>query len=491
MKSTSMNSSDMKDMAKAGSEQIEHASVHDAPSFSLEEERALIRKIDLTLLPTIWIMYLLSYMDRTNIGNAKISGMETDLNLTSNQYSTALVVFFVGYVVFEVPSNLVLSRSRPSIFLPAIMVIWGALTCVMAAVKDIKHLVALRVMIGCVEAGFAPGVLLVLSSWYKRTEQSKRFGVYISAAILSGAFGGILAAVIVDNLEGVHGIRGWRWLFIVEGAATIGVALISLFILPDFPATSRRLSAREREIAVTRLATENVTAITEDSERLTHWQAIVVSVKDWRTWAFTIGYMVSFALFLSVPGFSFADYDYQKVIVGSSTLSYFYPTLVKGLFGHASTEKVNFLTVPIYGVAFVCTGVTAYFSDKIPTWRGMVIAVWLAFSLACSMTVCAVYNFTARYVLLVLMAAGLWATNGGTLAYASSAFAGMNPEARGVSLALVNALGNLAQIYGSYLFPDSDGPKYLMGFAVISAMLALGVVVFSSLHIWFRRQTRR
>jgi MFS family permease len=325
----------------------------------------------------------------------------------------------------------------------------------MAAIKDFKHLVALRVIIGCVEAGFAPGVLLVLSSWYKRTEQSKRFGVYISAAILSGAFGGILTAVIVDNLEGVHGIRGWRWLFIVEGAATIGVALISFFILPDFPATSKRLSAREREIAVARLAIENVTAITEDSERLTHWQAIVVSIKDWRTWAFTVGYMVSFTLILFLPGVSHVVTDNQQVIVGSSTLSYFYPTLVKGLFGHASTEKVNFLTVPIYGVAFVCTGITAYFSDKIPAWRGMVIAVWLAFSLTCSIAVCAVYNFTARYVLLVLMAAGLWATNGGTLAYASSAFASMDPEARGVSLALVNAVGNLAQIYGSVSTPIS------------------------------------
>ncbi|OQD89590.1 hypothetical protein PENANT_c002G09146 [Penicillium antarcticum] len=413
-----MDSSGMKDMAKAASEQIEHASMHDESSFSPKEERALVQKIDLTLLPTIWIMYLLSYMDRTNIGNAKISGMESDLNLTSSQYSTALLVFFVGYVVFEVPSNLVLSRSRPSIFLPAIMVTWGVLTCVMAAIKDFKHLVALRVIIGCVEAGFAPGVLLVLSSWYKRTEQSKRFGVYISAAILSGAFGGILAAVIVNNLEGVHGIRGWRWLFIVEGAATIGVALISLFILPDFPATSKRLSAREREIAVARLATEIVTAITEDSERLTHWQAIFVSVKDWRTWAFTIGYMV---------------------IVGSSTLSYFYPTLVKGLFGHASTEKSIFLPSQSMEWHF----------DKIPTWRGMVIAAWLSFSLACSIAVCAVYNFTTRYFLLILMAAGLWATNGGTLAYASSAFAGMNPEARGASLALVNASGNLAQIYGS------------------------------------------
>ncbi|KAJ5293586.1 hypothetical protein N7508_008407 [Penicillium antarcticum] len=463
-----MDSSGMKDMAKAASEQIEHASMHDESSFSPKEERALVQKIDLTLLPTIWIMYLLSYMDRTNIGNAKISGMESDLNLTSSQYSTALLVFFVGYVVFEVPSNLVLSRSRPSIFLPAIMVTWGVLTCVMAAIKDFKHLVALRVIIGCVEAGFAPGVLLVLSSWYKRTEQSKRFGVYISAAILSGAFGGILAAVIVNNLEGVHGIRGWRWLFIVEGAATIGVALISLFILPDFPATSKRLSAREREIAVARLATEIVTAITEDSERLTHWQAIFVSVKDWRTWAFTIGYMVSHRWIQ----YSFIFLSY----ISQGTLW----TCVNG--------KINFLTVPIYGVAFVCTGITAYFSDKIPTWRGMVIAAWLSFSLACSIAVCAVYNFTTRYFLLILMAAGLWATNGGTLAYASSAFAGMNPEARGASLALVNASGNLAQIYGSYLFPDSDEPKFLMGFAVIFAMLALGIVVFILLHIWFRRQ---
>lgn len=308
------------------------------------------------------------------------------------------------------------------------MILWGMLTCLMAVIKDFKHLVVLRVIIGCVEAGFAPGVLLVLSSWYKRTEQSKRFGVYISAAILSGAFGGLLAAGIVNGLEGVHGIRGWRWLFIVEGAATVGFAIIALFILPDFPATSRRLSEREKHVAVARLATENVTATTADSERLSNWQAMKISVQDWRTWVFVVGYMV---------------------IVGSSTLTYFYPTLIKGLFGHASTYKVNLLTVPIYGFAFVCTAISSYYSDKIPAWRGLVIAGWLTFSLTCSIIVCAVYNFTARYVLLVLMAAGLWATNGGTLAYASSAFAGMNPQARGVSLALVNALGNLAQIYGS------------------------------------------
>lgn len=168
------------------------------------------------------------------------------------------------------------------------------------------------------------------------------------------------------------------------------------------------------------------------------------------------------------------------------------------------------MTMPIYGVAFICTAITAYFSDKIPAWRGLVIACWLTFSLICSIIVCVVYNFTApRYVLLVLMAAGLWATNAGTLAFASSAFAGMHPQARGVSLALVNALGNLAQIYGSvcshvsnsllqrliqeklqYLFPDSDRPKYIKGFSVISAMLVVGIIVFSGLHIWFRRNAK-
>lgn len=172
------------------------------------------------------------------------------------------------------------------------MILWGTLTCVMAVVKNFTHLVVLRVILGCVEAGFAPGVLLLISSWYKQTEQSKRFGVFISAAVLSGAFGGLIAAGIVDGLEGACGIRGWRWLFIIEGAITVAVAIISLFVLPDFPATTRRLSDRERKVAVARLATENVTAATEDTEHLSSFGACKVACQDYRTWAFVVGYMV-------------------------------------------------------------------------------------------------------------------------------------------------------------------------------------------------------
>ncbi|KAK5112805.1 hypothetical protein LTR85_011139 [Meristemomyces frigidus] len=432
------------------------------------EEKALVRKIDLWLLPTIWIMYLLSYMDRTNIGNAKVAGMTKDLGMDSNQYSISLIVFFITYVIFEVPSNLLLSRTRPSIFLPVIMTLWGIVTCCMSQVQTYHQLVALRTIVGVLEAGFAPGILLILSSWYKKHEQSKRFAVYISAAVLSGAFGGILAGAITSNLEGAHGLRGWRWLFIIEGSATAGWAIISAFILPDFPANTKRLTERERELAISRLENDNVHTRTEDTPPLTSLQALGQSVRNWRTWLFVAGYMV---------------------IVGSSTLSYFYPTLVEGL-GYTS-HMAQYMVVPIYAVAFVAVGFTGYFSDKYPRQRGAIIACWLSLSMICSIVICVVYNFTARYVLLVFMAAGLWATNGLSLSYAASTFGAMPQETRAVSLALVNALGNLAQIYGAYLFPSTDAPKYLTGFGVISGMCAFGIVVYAAAHVLLRKYVQK
>lgn len=164
----------------------------------------------------------------------------------------------------------------------------------MSIVQTYTHLIVLRIFVGVLEAGFAPGILLIISSWYKRDEQSKRFAVFISAAILSGAFGGLLAGAITGGLEGTHGLRGWRWLFIVEGVATIGWAGISTFILLDFPATSKRLTDRERAIATARLVEQGVTVRTAESEKLGKRKSFMLALKDKRTWGFIFGYMVSF-----------------------------------------------------------------------------------------------------------------------------------------------------------------------------------------------------
>lgn len=198
----------------------------------------------------------------------------------------------VGYVVFEPPSNMILVRTRPSLYLPGIMAFWGVLTCIMAVIEHYHHLIVLRVFVGIAESGFAPGILLIISSWYKRGEQSKRFAVFMSAAILSGAFGGLLAGAITGGLEGAHGLRGWRWLFVVEGVVTIGFAFISAFVLLDFPANSKRLTQRERDIAVARLIEDSVT-VREEGGKIGKAKSFALALLDWRTWGFTIGYMVS------------------------------------------------------------------------------------------------------------------------------------------------------------------------------------------------------
>lgn len=145
------------------------------------------------------------------------------------------------------------------------------------------------------------------------------------------------------------------------------------------------------------------------------------------------------------------------------------------------------MVVPIYAVAFVVILITGYLNDVYPTVRGVAIAALLGVSTVCSIIVCAVYNYTARYVLLVFIASCLLTANGLSLAYASSTFAPMKEEIRAVNLAVVNGLANLSGIYGAYLFPSDDSPKYLMGFGVIAGLSGLGVVIYSSAHVLVRR----
>ncbi|GAM85963.1 hypothetical protein ANO11243_039730 [Dothideomycetidae sp. 11243] len=317
------------------------------------------------------------------------------------------------------------------------MILWGGVTCCMAAVKTHQGLLGVRFVIGTIEAGFAPGVSLLLSSWYKRDEQAKRFALFYSAAVLSGAFGGIVAGAVTGSLDGARGLAGWQWLFIVEGASTMACAILAAFVLPDFPSTTKRFSREERLFLVERLKNDRVLARAEGEPPLSPYQAIRESLLNWRTWGFTFGYMT---------------------IGGSATMSYFYPTLVTGLGYTAHKAQYITVVVPIYAVAFVAVIIIGFLNDRIPQYRGLVVAGCMALGMVCAIAICIVHNFTARYVLLVFTASGLLASNSLSLAFASSTFGPMRQETRGVSLAFVNAIANLSQIYGAYLFPSDDAP---------------------------------
>jgi MFS family permease len=161
-------------------------------------------------------MWTFSNLDRSNIGNAYAGGMKESLNMSSTDYSVALLVFFIGYVVFEIPSNMLLVHLRPSLYLPAIMFWWGGVAIALAGCKNTPALAGVRVILGLAESGFAPGVLYLLSTWYKKKELARRYTLFWLGTPVSGMVGGILAGAIIERMDGISGMHGWQWLFVVS-----------------------------------------------------------------------------------------------------------------------------------------------------------------------------------------------------------------------------------------------------------------------------------
>ena len=405
-------------------------------------------------------------MDRTNIGNAKVAGMAEDLSLTDNQYSVAILVFQVAYVVFGVPSNMILPRVRPSLYIPFIMILWGSVVACMAAIQTPGQLHALRFVLGITEAGYSPAVLFMLSMWYRRNEQSKRFMVFWTAAILSGAFAGILAGAIASSLDGRYGIAGWRWLFIVEGVVTVGLAFIAPFFLLDFPSTCKKFTESERELAIRRLQADGLrsTRNTENENRMSHLRALRTSFLTPRLWIIFIAYMT---------------------VVGSFSISYFYPTLVEGL-GY-SAVKAQFMTVPLYVVVLPVAITLCICADKTPSYRALYIGSVLIFGTIFFALSAGILAYVPRYAFLCFINISIWSANPLALSFASVTFGPLEPEVRAICLAIMNGFGNLAQVYGGYLFPSADAPRYLKGFATYAGILTVGAVLYLTAHFVFRR----
>jgi len=215
-------------------------------------EKILLRKIDLQIIPWLTLLYLLNFLDRGSIGNAKLYNLETDIGITDNQYLVALTLFFFPYALFEPVSNVLVRKLRPSIWLPTMMICWGIVMTLHGVVRNYGSLITVRVLLGLCEAGMYPGIVFYLSSWYKRTELGTRVAIFFSAATVAGAFSGLLAAAIA-NMDGVGNKAGWAWIFILEGSVTVVLGIVSFWIIQDFPDTARFLTEAERAFVVRRL----------------------------------------------------------------------------------------------------------------------------------------------------------------------------------------------------------------------------------------------
>ncbi|KAF2657498.1 putative allantoate permease [Lophiostoma macrostomum CBS 122681] len=224
--------------------------VDEMESAQIDEAR-LLRKIDLRVLPMLVLIYIAAFLDRINISAALTMRLPEDLHLTGQQPNIALTIFFVPYIIFEIPSNIMMKRLRPHLWLPICIFSFGIIVIAQGFVKNYSGIIATRFFLGLAESGIFPGSFYLISFWYKPDEIQKRFTIYISSVILSSAFGSLLASAIA-NMDGVRGLANWRWIFILEGIATVLIGCMAFFLVTDFPQEATWLTEEERKFVSAR-----------------------------------------------------------------------------------------------------------------------------------------------------------------------------------------------------------------------------------------------
>ncbi|KAF3053474.1 hypothetical protein E8E11_009584 [Didymella keratinophila] len=303
-------------------------------------EAKLVRKLDAFIIPVVMLLYLLSFLDRVNIGNARLYGLEEDLGMDSTQFQTAVSILFVTYILSEVPSNLVLKKLRPSRWIAFITVSWGIIATLTGVVQTYGGLIACRLLLGAVEGGLFPGMAVYLTFFYTKRELALRIGYLFVSAALAGACGGLLAYAI-GHMDGIAGQRGWRWIMILEGIPTFILGIATWWILPDSPETAYFLSADEKAYAAARLKRQ--TGYTKRAAEF-HWEDVRKCFKDWKVWLFC-----------------FAQFGSDTMLYGFST---FLPTIIRAIMPKASSAMVQVLTIPCYALGAITYLVVAHFSDK-------------------------------------------------------------------------------------------------------------------------------
>jgi len=407
-------------------------------------DRKLLWQLDLKLIPWLCLLYLISFLDRVNIGNAKVEGLQEDLKMTNGQYLVTLTIFFVSYSCFEPLTNVLLKRLRPSVFLPIIMLVWGIVMTTMGLVHNFSGLATARWFLGLAEAGLFPGVNYYLSCWYKRSEFGIRAAIFFSAAAVAGSFGGLLAAGIAQ-MDGIGGKPGWAWIFILEGLATIIVGIVSYWMVHDFPDEARFLSDDDRIRVIRRLKMDKQSSAEHEEFKMEYFWA---SVKDWKTYAFAIIYM-------GACGTLYA-------------FSLFLPTIIKEL-GYKST-KANLLSVPPYATAAVLTVLVGYIADRTGK-RGLcnILVPW--FGIAGFAMLMASKQPGVKYAGTFLGALGIYPCISNTISWASNNVEGVYK--RGVTLGFVIGWGNLNGVVASNIYRAKDSPRFLPGHGTVLAYLVL------------------
>lgn len=405
-------------------------------------DKKLLFKLDCVLIPWLCVIYLLAFLDRTNIGNAKIDGLENSLRLSTSQFNLTLTIFFVSYSTAEPFTNILLKRMNPSRFIPITMIIWGLCMTFMGFVSSWSGLMAARWFLGLAEAGLYPGINYYLSCWYKRSELGIRAAIFFSAAAISGSFGGLLAAAIA-KMDGIRNLTGWAWLFILEGTLTAILGIASLWLVQDFPDKAKFLTPEDRARVTQRLNAEKQSSVDHETFEMKYF---VMALKDYKMW-------------LGMAIFAGADMPLYA-------FSIFLPSIIHEL-GYTLTSA-QLLSVPPYIFAAILTIFIGWIADR-KRQRGIFNILTSSLGIIGFTMLLVSQNPGIKYAGTFLGALGIYPCLPNTITWISNNIE--ESYKRGIVLGFVIGWGNLNGIVSSNIYYRA--PKYTVGHAVVLAYMTV------------------
>ncbi|KAJ7100101.1 MFS general substrate transporter [Mycena belliarum] len=423
------------------------------------EERLLVRKLDRRILPITCLLYLFAYLDRSNLGNARLQGLPKDIlggDPTGKRFDWAVSVFFLSYILCQVPATITSKLFPPRIWLASMAFGWGVSSTLMSTTFDFGGLMTARVFLGIFEAGFGPVIPLYFSFFYTKEEMGVRLAYWFGFAAVAGAFGGLIAF----GVQHIHAaIENWRILFIIEGLPPILLALVTIWFLPDRPEATTFFNERERAIAMDRMnrgTSGDVGAKVEKAH-------IIMAFQDWRVYA---GGVIFFGLNCAL-----------------ASISAFLPTIL-ATFGFSKAIS-QLLTVPPYAVAAILLVSFGYASDRLQS-RGIFMAIACAIAGIGYVLLLSVLNFHVRYFAVFCIVAGTYTTIGMIIAWYAHNLGSETKRATGIPIFM--AIGQCGSVLGSHIFPLKEGPRYIKGFGISCALEFLACAFCLVLSISYRME---
>ncbi|KAJ5779146.1 Major facilitator superfamily domain general substrate transporter [Penicillium paradoxum] len=429
------------------------------PAINPELERQLVRKLDWRVPTLMGFFYLLAFLDRSNIGNAKIAGMEEDLNLDGKKYAWLLTIFYISYTVFEFQA-LMWKIIKPHQWAAFVVFSWGLVASCQAAVTNWQGMMALRFLMGVFEAGFGPGVPYLLSFFYRRHELGLRCGLFLSAAPLANTFAGALAYGITS---GQAAVANWRLLFLVEGVPVCAAALLAWFYVPDSPLDAKFLTEEEKDVARARAMQQSGEA---DRTGKVQWKELAMMLLDVKAWLTALMYFSCNVSFSSLP--------------------VFLPTILKQM-GFTAINAQG-LTAPPFFASFLVTIATTWVADRIQQ-RGLMVA-GLSLVGGVGYILCATCKSVGvRYFGVFLAACGIFPSIANILPWVLNNQG--SDTRRGGGIILLNLIGQCGPFLGTNIFPDEEAPRYVKGMSICAAFMFFTTVLALCLRVllvWENRQ---